>query len=176
MTLEEKLQKIIRTIPDFPKEGIQFKDITPLLADPALTNEITEALILPYKDQKIDAVAAIESRGFLFGVLMAQRLGCSFVMIRKQGKLPHTTISQSYKLEYGEATIEMHKDAISKGDKVVLHDDLLATGGTAQAAADLLNKMGAEIAGISFVVELEFLRGRSLLQPYSKSIVSTVKY
>lgn len=176
MTIEEKLYQTIRTIPDFPKEGIQFKDITPLFSDPLLVAEVTEALVAPFEGQKINAIAAIESRGFLFGILMAQRLGCSFVMIRKQGKLPYKTINQSYKLEYGEATIEMHTDAISEGDKVVLHDDLLATGGTAQAAADLIKKNGAEISGISFVIELESLKGRQLLQPYSKSIVSTIKY
>ena len=135
MSIELKLQEAIRDIPDFPKKGIVFKDITPIMMDAELSNEVVDHLYSIYKEQDLTAVAGIESRGFLFGYPLAMKLGIPFILIRKKGKLPHTTVSYDYDLEYGSATIEMHVDAINTGDKILIHDDLLATGGSANAAA-----------------------------------------
>lgn len=176
MNVEERLIQTIRTIPDFPKKGIQFKDITPVLSNTLLCSETAAKLAEPFKGKNIEVVAGVESRGFLFGVLIAQHLGCAFTMIRKSGKLPYKTLSKSYDLEYGSASIEMHIDAVETGQKVLIHDDLLATGGTAQAAAELIKDAGGEVAGFNFVVELEALNGRECIQPYSDNIVSIVKF
>jgi len=176
MSLSDEIRSSIRTIPDFPKPGIQFRDITPLLSDTNLSAKVAKALAEPFMDMQIDVVAGIESRGFLYGVLIAQHLGCGFSMIRKKGKLPYRTVEQSYALEYGEATIEMHIDAIQTGQRVLIHDDLLATGGTAEATANLIRKMDGEVAGFNFVVELDDLDGRSRIQPYTDKIVSIVNY
>jgi adenine phosphoribosyltransferase len=162
--LADSLKTLIRDIPDFPKPGIVFKDITPLLEEPKIVREVVMALAKCYEGRKIDAVAAIEARGFLFGFLLAQELNVPFVPIRKEGKLPYKKIRQEYSLEYGTATIEMHEDALKKDWQVVIHDDLLATGGTANAAGQLVQKLGARVLGFSFIVHLEFLDGRQLLE------------
>ncbi|HIP32931.1 MAG TPA: adenine phosphoribosyltransferase, partial [Crocinitomicaceae bacterium] len=138
MNIEEKLKASIRDVKDFPKEGIIFKDITPIMMDPKLSNDVLDHLVEVYKNQDIDIVAGIESRGFLFGYPLAMRLGLPFVLIRKKGKLPYNKISHDYDLEYGSATIEMHTDAVGHKQKVLIHDDLLATGGSAEAAALLI--------------------------------------
>jgi adenine phosphoribosyltransferase len=160
---------------DFPRKGIVFKDITPLLLDPALCAAITKQLAANCT-QKVDAVAGIESRGFLWGVMLAQALNVPFLMIRKQGKLPATTAAMHYNLEYGTATIEIHQGFVTEGMHVLIHDDLLATGGTAEAAAKLIMQEGGLVAGYSFLVELGFLRGRELLQTYTSHIDALVEY
>ena len=176
MILEERIKSAIRDVPNFPKEGIVFKDITPIMLDPVLSKDMVDSLVEKYKNEKIDAVAGIESRGFLFGYPLAIQLGVPFILIRKIGKLPYNKISHSYDLEYGSATIEMHVDAVSKGQKVLIHDDLLATGGSAEAAAKLLQKCGAEIAGFNFLVSLDFLEGKNKLTNFSDKIISFVNY
>ena len=175
MTIEERIQQTIRNIPDFPKEGIQFKDITPILQNPSLSQDIVDEFVNRL-DGKVDAIAGIESRGFLFGFTLAMQLGVPFILIRKKGKLPYETISHKYDLEYGTAEIEMHTDCVNEGMRIHIHDDLLATGGTAIAASELIKKQGGEIAGYSFLVELEFLNGANKLKPYSNHIESLVKY
>jgi adenine phosphoribosyltransferase len=176
MTLQTRIKAAIRDVPDFPKEGILFKDVTTLLLHPELSNQVLDALAESYAGVALDAVAGIESRGFLFGNALALRLGKPFVMIRKAGKLPADTISHSYELEYGSATIEMHRDAVSPGQRVLIHDDLLATGGSAEAAARLISAAGADVAGFSFLVELGFLSGRSRLQALHPEIRSLAVY
>lgn len=176
MTLVDKVKDAIRDVPNFPKEGILFKDITPIMMNPELSSEILDALVAHYQDQKIDKVAGIESRGFLFGYPLAIRLGLPFILIRKQGKLPYNKTYMEYDLEYGTSTIEMHTDAILPNDRILIHDDLLATGGSAAAAAKLITKCGGEIAGFSFLVTLDFLNGREKLQPYSEQVQSLVTY
>ncbi len=175
MTIEERIRETIRNIPDFPKEGIQFKDITPILQNPSLSQDIVDEFVNRL-DGKVDAIAGIESRGFLFGFPLAMQLGVPFILIRKKGKLPYETISHTYDLEYGTAEIEMHTDSVNEGMRIHIHDDLLATGGTAIAASELIKKQGGEIAGYSFLVELEFLNGANKLKPYSHHIESLVKY
>lgn len=174
--IENKIKEAIRDVVDFPKEGIVFKDITPIMLDAALSNEIVEHLYQQFKDQNITKIAGIESRGFLFGYPLAMRLGIPFIMIRKAGKLPYHKISHSYDLEYGSATIEMHIDAVQKGERVLIHDDLLATGGSASAAAELVMKCGGEIAGFNFLVNLEFLNGNEKLNRFSENITNLVAY
>lgn len=176
MTLEERLKGTIRDVPNFPKEGIIFKDISTIMLDPILSADVIEHLYNVYKDQGIEAVAGIESRGFLFGYPLAIKLGVPFILIRKQGKLPYKKISYAYELEYGRATIEMHTDAIAIGQKVLIHDDLLATGGSAAAAAELIQKCGGIVAGFNFLVSLDFLNGEEKLQPYCNNIVNLVRF
>ena len=154
--IEEKIKGVIRDVIDFPKPGIVFKDITPIMLDAALSKEIVQYLAAMYQDQKLDKIAGIESRGFLFGYPLAMELGIPFVLIRKAGKLPYHKISHSYDLEYGSATIEMHVDAVQKGERVLIHDDLLATGGSASAAAELIRKCEGEVAGFNFLVGVKF--------------------
>ncbi len=154
---------LIRDIPDFPKKGIVFKDITPLLANAEALKRVTVDMAAPFENAGIDLVIGIESRGFLFGPSVAARLGCGFAPVRKPGKLPHRTESVSYDLEYGQDTLEIHTDAHGHGDRVLIVDDLLATGGTAAATASLIKKLGGEVAGFSFLVELAFLNGRAKL-------------
>ncbi len=161
-----KLEDYIRDVPDFPKAGIVFKDITPLLGDSAALDECVERLVEPYRDKGIEAVAAVESRGFIFGTVAACRLGAGFVPIRKPGKLPAKTFSATYELEYGTDKIEIHADAIKAGAKVLMIDDLLATGGTMAAACDLVKRLGGDIVGVAFVIELCFLHGREKLAGY----------
>ncbi len=176
MDLSDKIRESIREIQDFPKPGISFKDITPLLAHPDLSIEIAKALCAPYRHNRPDVIVGIESRGFLYGLLMAHELMIPFVPVRKQGKLPADTISHGYQLEYGEAVLEIHQDAIKPADRVVIHDDLLATGGTCEASAILVNKLGGDVSGFSFIVELGFLEGRNRLQDFDAEIHSLVSY
>jgi adenine phosphoribosyltransferase len=160
------LKTVIRDIPDFPKPGIIFKDITPLLKDPLAFRETLELLAEASRESGVTDVVGIEARGFIFGGALAARLGVGFVPIRKPRKLPSSTIRESYSLEYGSDAIEMHSDALSPGDRVVLIDDLLATGGTMKAAVRLVEKTGARVARILFVVELAFLKGREQFAGY----------
>jgi adenine phosphoribosyltransferase len=155
----------VRAVPDFPKPGILFRDITPLLADPKAFHMVIDALVENFIGQNIDAIVAIDSRGFIFGAPLASRLNTSFVPARKPGKLPSETVSVAYALEYGQASLEMHKDALSPGDNVVVIDDLLATGGTAAAVGELVLGQGAHVAAYAFVIELSALGGRNKLQP-----------
>jgi adenine phosphoribosyltransferase len=154
------LEKYIRDVENFPKEGILFKDITPMLINPQARNECLEILISSLKDKKIDKVVGVESRGFFFGILLAEKLNVGFIPVRKPKKLPFQTISASYQLEYGSDTLEMHIDAIQKGDKVVIHDDVLATGGTAKAVCELVERLGGEIVQMNFIMEITALQGR----------------
>ena len=159
----EHLKTKIRQVPNFPKQGILYYDITTLLRDPVGLREVLDGLTEPFRDQQIDLVVGIESRGFILGAAVADRLRAGFVPARKPGKLPAGTIQQSYDLEYGSDALEIHQDAIEQGQRVLIVDDLLATGGTARAALDLVSKTGGEIAGMAFLVELQFLGGRARL-------------
>jgi len=157
------LNQYIRDIQDFPKEGILFKDITPLLANPKAVKECMALLLNNLKDRKIDTVVGVESRGFFFATLLAYELGAGFVPVRKPKKLPYKTISASYELEYGTDTLEVHSDAIKPGDRVLIHDDVLATGGTAKAVCELVERLGGEIVQCNFLMELSFFNGREKL-------------
>jgi adenine phosphoribosyltransferase len=168
------IENYIRDIQDFPKPGIGFKDITPLLINPEAKNECLELLISTLQDKKITKVVGVESRGFFFGILLAQKLNAGFIPVRKPKKLPFETISASYALEYGTDTLEMHIDAIQKGDRVLVHDDVLATGGTAKAVCDLVEQLGGEIVQMNFLMELSFLNGREKLG--NKEIFAAIKY
>ncbi|WP_175445446.1 adenine phosphoribosyltransferase [Ulvibacter litoralis] len=161
-----QLQDYIRDIKDFPKPGVLFKDITPLLANSEASALCLEGLLSLVEDQKIDKVVGIESRGFFFGTLLAQKLNAGFVPIRKSGKLPYSTIKEPYSLEYGIDVLEMHDDAIKKGDRVLLHDDVLATGGTAKAACKLIEQLGGIVVQCNFIMEIEFLKGAQKLDQY----------
>lgn len=174
--IAEKIKKTVRDVNDFPKPGIVFKDITPILKDPELCQEILKSLAAQLADVKIDVVAGIESRGFLFGPGLAQLLNVPFIPIRKAGKLPYKTIKESYALEYGTATIEVHEDALLPGQRVLIHDDLLATGGTVVAASKLIMQLGAEVAAYSFIISLDFLNGKDRLTPYNASVYSLAGY
>ncbi len=167
-------KSLIRNVENFPIEGIVFRDITTLLKDPKGLKNALDKLYNASKDLKITKVIGIESRGFILGGALAEKLGAGFVPIRKPGKLPAETVSETYILEYGTDTIEMHKDAIEKGDRILVHDDLLATGGTMNAACKLIEKMGGEIVQLSFLIELSFLNGREKLKEYD--IFSLVNY
>lgn len=155
------LRLYIRDVADFPKPGIMFKDITPLLQDTKALEKAANGLALLVGDMQIDKVVGMESRGFIFGPLLAQKLGAGFVPVRKPGKLPYTKISETYALEYGTDTLEMHIDALKKGERVLIHDDVLATGGTASAVSKLVARTGAEIVQFNFLLELSFLKGRA---------------
>ena len=168
------LKHYFRDIQDFPKEGILFKDITPLLLSPEAREEMLEKLVTTLKDKKIDKVVGVESRGFFFGILLAQKLNAGFIPVRKPKKLPYETISASYELEYGQDTLEMHIDAIQKGDKVLIHDDVLATGGTIKAVCELVEKLGGEIVQCNFLMELSFLTGREKIR--GKEIFAAITY
>jgi len=174
--ISKRLKKVIRDVPDFPKPGILFKDITPILLDPQLTRDIIDEMVKHVKELNLDAIVGIESRGFWFGIMLANKLELPFIPIRKKGKLPYNTVSYSYDLEYGSAEIEMHEDEIKEGWNVLIHDDLLATGGTACAAAELLKMQKANVAGFSFVVDLTFLNGSDILKKYSENIFNLVSY
>lgn len=162
----ETLKNAIRDVPDFPKKGIIFKDITPVLADPKLFKIAVDTLAGRHTKSRIDKVCVIESRGFIFGSAVAYRLGAGIVPIRKKGKLPYQTHEASYDLEYGQATLQIHVDALEKGSRVLLIDDLLATGGTANASANLVEKLGGTIVEIQFLIELAFLKGREKIARY----------
>src|SRR5690606_26974650 len=160
------IESYIREIADFPKPGINFKDITPLLQDADAMRATVTQLMEMIGDTRIDKVVGIESRGFLFGTLLAQRLNAGFVPVRKPGKLPYKTYSEVYELEYGKDTLEIHQDAIKKGENVLLHDDVLATGGTARTACNLIKKMGGEIVQCNFLTEISYLNGRNKLRGF----------
>jgi len=167
------LARHIRNVPDFPVEGIQFKDVTTLLQDPVPFAASVEALLETYQDSDIDIVVAVEARGFIWGAILAYELGAGFVPVRKPGKLPADTIRAEYSLEYGTNALEMHADAIVPGQKVLVVDDLLATGGTAKAACELVEQLGGEVVGVAFLIELAFLPGREKLAGYDvKALVS----
>jgi adenine phosphoribosyltransferase len=164
--MNEDIKAKIRAIPNWPKDGIMFRDITTLIKDPAGFKDTCDILFEQYKDKEIDIIAGIESRGFIFGAVLAYLLNKSFVPIRKPGKLPAECICQEYELEYGTDKIEVHKNAIGEGDKVLIADDLLATGGTMKAACQLIESLGGEVVGCAFVVELTDLKGRDKLEGY----------
>jgi len=169
-----QLQQLIRNVKDFPKPGIVFRDITPLLADEQGFAAAVQAMADPFRDKNIDLVVAIESRGFIFGAAIARRLNCGFVPVRKPGKLPADTIDEEYQLEYGSDKLEMHADAIKSGQRILIVDDLLATGGTMRACCRMVERLGGEIVGISFLIELAFLKGRAGLADYN--IHTVIKY
>ena len=171
---DDQLKKLIREVPDFPKKGILFYDITTLLKDKAGLATLVDRLAEHYLNQQIDLVLGMEARGFIFAPALAYRLNAGFVPVRKPGKLPAETVKFDYSLEYGTNSLEMHKDAIRKGQRVLIVDDLLATGGTAEATAKLATSVGAEIAGLGFVVELDFLKGRDKLKNYD--VMSLLHY
>lgn len=175
MSLAAEIKQSIRDVPDFPKPGIIFKDITPLFYDQALCTKIVDGFIAQMTVIP-DAIIGIESRGFLFGFLMANKLNKPFVLIRKAGKLPYKKIGFEYDLEYGTSKIEIHEDALQKDWNVIIHDDLLATGGTAEAAAQLVKQIGANVIGFNFVVGLDFLDGKEKLNKHSKNIICLVNY
>ncbi len=168
------LKALIRDVPDFPKKGIIFKDITPLLKDAAAFRQAVRQIVEKYKGRKVDAVLGIEARGFIIGAAAAQELGVGFLPVRKPGKLPYETLSASYELEYGSDSLEIHKDAVSKGDRILIVDDLLATGGTMAACCKLVESLGGEVVGIAFLIELGFLNGRDKLTGYE--IFSLIDY
>jgi len=176
MDLEERIKSHIRDIPDFPKPGIVFKDITPILAQPQLTTDIMKGFEEALAGTPVEAIACIESRGFWFGTILAHHFQVPVVPIRKKGKLPYDTISVSYDLEYDKATLEAHKDSIVEGHNIVIHDDVLATGGTARATGQLIQQMGGKIAAFVFLVNLTFLNGEDKLKPFTDNITSLVKY
>ncbi len=177
MQLANSIKELVRDVRDFPKPGIVFKDITPVLADPAIRREIVVTIAKNFKDQRIVAVAGIEARGFILGSLIAQELQLPFIPIRKSGKLPYRSIKEEYELEYGTAAIEMHEDAVKPGDRILIHDDLLATGGTANAAGQLVKKSGGVVAGFSFLINLSFLPGEAkIVQNFHVKPFSVVEY
>ena len=168
------LNELLRSIPDFPKKGIMFKDITTILKDPDALRYCVDTMALHYRNKGITKVIGIESRGFILGAALALQLGAGFVPIRKPGKLPAETFRQEYQLEYGTDIIEIHKDAVAKGERVLIHDDVLATGGTMNAACSLVKKLGGEIVGLSFIIELAFLQPRKKIPGYE--IFSLLSY
>ena len=170
----EKLRELIRDVPDYPKKGVVFKDITTLIKKGDAFDEVINIFFEKCKDKKVDLVAAVESRGFIFGGVLANRLKVGFIPIRKFGKLPARTVEQKYDLEYGTDTLEIHKDAVSPGQRVLIVDDLLATGGTIQATCRLIEKLGGEVAGILVMIELGFLNGRDKLKDYD--LFTLIKY
>jgi adenine phosphoribosyltransferase len=168
------IKKLIRDIPDFPKPGVMFRDITPLLSDASGLALSIELLANPFRGKNIDLVVGAESRGFIFGTAVACCLSAGFVLVRKPGKLPHKKVSMSYDLEYGKDTLEMHADCIQKGQRVLIVDDVLATGGTMKACCDMVKELGGELAGVAVLIELEFLKGRDKLP--TKTVHSVVTY
>jgi len=170
----EELKGIIRDVPDFPKEGIVFKDITTLLADARSFQRVVDLMAHRYIDKDIDLVLGVEARGFIMGSALAYKLGKGVILVRKPGKLPYKTFSTSYDLEYGTDELHIHQDAIKKGQKILIADDLLATGGTVSAVIDLIGKMGGEVVECAFLAELEFLKGRERLSPHN--VYSLLKF
>ncbi len=175
-TLSESIKSAIVDVHDFPKPGIVYKDITPIFQDPVLSNRILDELADHYRDQNIEGVAGLESRGFLFGMPLALRLGVPFILIRKKDKLPRKRYTINYDLEYGQNVIEMHIDSVAAGQRILIHDDVLATGGTASAAAKLIQLAQGEVAGFSFLIELSFLKGEDALAQYSKHILTFARF
>ena len=174
--IQQQIKDAIRNVHDFPKPGIIFKDITPILKDPVLCGNINDAFLERLKGAQIDAIAGVESRGFLFGLTLATKLGVPFIPVRKAGKLPYSIRQKVYELEYGTATIEIHTDAFNPGDRILIHDDLLATGGTVTATSELIQEMGGIVAGFSFVVGLSFLKGMEKIAPISNNIIILADY
>lgn len=174
--IRTQLVNVIRDIPDFPKPGILFKDITPILKDAKLCTAVIDEFVKRLHGTQIDVIAGIESRGFLFGMMLANRLEIPFVPIRKQGKLPFKTIQEPCELEYGSAILELHEDALFEGQRVLIHDDLLATGGTVSAATRLVQKLKGTVAGYSFVISLDFLKAKDKLKLVSENIITLVSY
>ena len=174
--IKTKIDQLVRTVPDFPKKGISFKDITPLLLDCNLTDEIIDSFVEELNGLDVDAVVGVESRGFLFGFLLANKLRVPFVPVRKVGKLPGETLRYKYNLEYGSSEVEIHKEDINEGWNVLIHDDLLATGGTAVASAELISQLNANVTAFAFVIELGFLNGKDRLKEYSDNIISLTNY
>jgi len=172
--MEELIKRKIREIPDWPKRGVNFKDITPLIEDKEVFNRVIEEMARPYLDQRIDKIVGIDARGFILASALAYKLNSGVAIVRKKGKLPWQTISKEYILEYGKNTIEIHKDSVLPGERVLMVDDLLATGGTMRAAIDLTEELGGKIVGVDFLIELSFLNGREKLKNYR--IRSLVKY
>jgi adenine phosphoribosyltransferase len=172
--MHEDLLKTIRSVPDFPKKGIVFRDITTLLKDPDAFARAADILFDRYKNARIDKVVSVESRGYILGSVLAYRLHAGFVPVRKPGKLPAQTIREEYQLEYGSDALELHTDALGKGERVLIHDDLLATGGTIQATCRLVERLGGTIVGIAFLIELSFLKGRDRLTKYD--VFSMMEY
>jgi len=173
-SVEAYLKEKIRDINDWPQKGVIFRDITPVLGDPEAFKTTIEAMENVLKDTDFSAIAAVESRGFIFGATLAHKMGKGFIPVRKPGKLPFSTISESYSLEYGTDTIHMHTDAVKPGEKIVIIDDLIATGGSSKAAASLVEKLGGSVSALVFLIELEFLNGRNKLQGYE--VKSIIKY
>jgi adenine phosphoribosyltransferase len=171
---EERLKKLIRDIPDFPKPGVMFRDITPLLADPSGLALSIELLANPFRGKNVDLVVGAESRGFIFGTAVACCLSAGFALVRKPGKLPHKTVSMSYDLEYGKDTLEMHADAIIAGQRVLVVDDVLATGGTMKACCDLVKQLGGKLVGVAVLIELDVLGGRNKIEP--TAVHSVLRY
>lgn len=169
-----ELEDFIRIIPNFPKQGVIFKDITPLLADHEATEFCLQALLKKVEGLKIDKVVGVETRGFFFATLMAQALGVGFVPVRKPGKLPYATLKQPYELEYGWDALEIHEDAIKKGERIMVHDDVLATGGTAKAVCQLVEKLGGVVVQCNFIMQLDFLKGKEKLKKYN--VTSILNY
>ena len=174
--ISKKIDLVIREVPDFPKRGINFKDITTLLLDQELSSEIIDTFINRLKGKKVDAIVGVESRGFLFGFLLANKMGIPFIPIRKSGKLPGETLRCKYDLEYGSAEVEVHKSDIKKGWSILIHDDLLATGGTAVAASELIQMLGANVAAYAFIISLKSLNGDKKLSKFSDNIISLANY
>lgn len=170
----DELKKAIRSIPDFPKEGIVFRDITTLIVDGGLFRKAVDTLVERYRDKAVDVVVSVESRGFIFGAAVAYALGAGVIPVRKPGKLPHDTHEATYELEYGTDTLEIHRDAFRPGSRVLLVDDLLATGGTCAATVELIEKLGGKIVGIAFLIELTFLNGREKLKGHD--VFSIIEY
>ena len=176
MTLRENLEAAIRTIPDYPKPGVMFRDITTLLGDARAFRRSIDELVHPYAGTKIDKIAGVEARGFILGGAMSHQLSAGFVPIRKKGKLPHETVSIAYSLEYGVDEMEMHKDAVKIGERVILVDDLIATGGTAEGAVKLLQQMGAEVVAACFVIDLPDLGGRKKIEALGVPVRTLVEF
>ena len=174
--LEEKIRATVRDIPDFPQEGIIFKDITPILAQPQLVKDIIHSFEERLEGTQVDAIACIESRGFWFGTILAHHFEVPIIPIRKEGKLPWDTHSVKYDLEYGNATLEAHRDSIVTGQNILIHDDVLATGGTAQATAQLIQELGGSVSGFAFLINLSFLNGYQKIVRYSDKLISLVDY
>lgn len=176
LEVQQEIRDAVREIPDFPKPGILFKDITPVLLQPQLCKRLIRLLCEVHEAHKPDLIAGVESRGFLFGFAVASELGLPFALIRKAGKLPGNKISASYELEYGQAVIELHDDVLQPGMKVAIHDDLLATGGTAEAAARLIKSCGADVNMFSFLIGLDFLKGEQMLQKHSENVLILARF
>jgi adenine phosphoribosyltransferase len=174
--IDQQIKSAIRDIPDFPKPGIVFKDITPILKDPDLCERIVDVFAARLQSLQIDAVAGVESRGFLFGLQLAGKLGVPFIPVRKAGKLPFSVNQIEYELEYGTATIEIHTDAFEPGQHILIHDDLLATGGTVTATSKLIEQMGGVVAGFSFIVGLNALNGKAAIKPYADKVIVLAEY